>query len=145
MFSQEKSQFYTNSINQKTACSSSSIKIVPLQSAIFVYRMWLFNMIMQSMFKKMVNTLVLWILYITYWRQYKPRMRKKLNHTKMIWNRSSCKISPPSFSSRWNSISDWACTIISCFLTNSGNVKRVTGLCPVEIYQFKANKNSKTK
>ena len=32
LFSQEKSQFYTTSINQKTACSSSSIKIVLLQS-----------------------------------------------------------------------------------------------------------------
>ena len=29
-------------------------------------------------FKKLANTLMLWILYITYWRQYKPGMSKSL-------------------------------------------------------------------
>ena len=98
-------------------------------------------------FKKMVNTFILWILYIKYWGQYKLRMRKKKwNHTKIIWNWPSCKILPPSFALWWNSIPDWEYTIISCFLINSGNVKRVTGLSPVEIYLFKAdNNNSKTR
>ena len=44
------------------------------------------------------------------------------------------------------SLTEHIYTIISHFLTYSGNVKRLTGLYPVEIYLFKANNNnSKTK
>ena len=107
--------------------------------------MWLCNQ-----FLKNGEYFILWIIYIfiyiTYWGQYKPRMRKKWYRTKIIWNWPRCKVSRPSFSSRWNSIPDWAYTIISYFLINSGNVKCETGLYPVEIYLFKANNNdSKTK
>ena len=88
------------------------------------YLMWLCN----QFFKKMMNTFQLWILYITYWGQYKPWIRKKWNHTKIRWNWPRCKISPPSFSLRWDSIPDWGYTIIPYFLINSGNMKRVAVL-----------------
>ena len=108
--------------------------------------LWICKILKNIYFEEHLRKTASGIHIIIYWGQYKPRMRRKWNHTKIIWNLSSCKISLPSFSSRWNSIPDRAYTIISCFPINSGNVERVTGLLPVEIYLFKANNNnSKTK
>ena len=104
-------------ISGLSSCPNLSINFALLQSMIFIYPMWLFQVIMKFILKRMVNTYILWISDFTYCLKNKLKMIQKMKwHQNYIWNWPRCKISLSSFSSRWNSIPDWEYTIILGFL-----------------------------
>ena len=77
-------------ISGLSSCPNLSINFALLQSMIFLYSMWLLQLIMKLILKRMVDTFILWILDFTYCLKNKLKMikkkkKKKLNGTKIIY------------------------------------------------------------